>query len=125
MQQGIKSAQSSCNWECFYAASESLAAAYEQQNDLPASLRALEEGCREEEAGNVAGTVARVFWLRIKSRLAQLYRKLGRVEDAKRVEAELLRLLAYADTDHPILRQLKEPTGVQPIAKVRAHLSGR
>ncbi len=49
------------------------------------------------------------YGLRVRLMLAQLYREMGRDEDAQKVEAELRALLAYADLDHPILRQL-EPT---------------
>ena len=45
--------------------------------------------------------------MRIEWRRAELYRKIGRDEEAREIEAELLKLLAYADPDHPILRQLR------------------
>jgi len=41
------------------------------------------------------------------SNLAQLYRQVGREEDARKIEDELLKLLAYADPDYPLLVQLK------------------
>jgi tetratricopeptide (TPR) repeat protein len=107
LQQGIRSAQSSCNWEGFYCGTESLATIYEQQGDLLAALGVLEQACREDELGGEAGNIPRVFWLRDKAHLARLYRRLGRSEDAQKVESELSRLLAYADADHPILVQLR------------------
>ncbi len=36
------------------------------------------------------------------------YRKTGRLQDAQAAEAELLKLLAAADADHPILLQIKQ-----------------
>ncbi len=45
--------------------------------------------------------------MRIEWRRAELYRKVGREEEAQEIEGELLRLLAYADPDHPILFQLR------------------
>ena len=39
--------------------------------------------------------------------LAEVCRKLGRDKDARRIEEELLKLLTYADLDHPILVQLQ------------------
>jgi hypothetical protein len=51
-----------------------------------------------------------VFWLRIQAHLAQLYRQMGRAEDARKVEDQLRRILAYADSDHPVLQQLKHST---------------
>jgi hypothetical protein len=104
LHQGTRSLQSG-ETTFLYAGSESLAVAYERRGDFLSSLRVLEERARDDE--KTIGSPARILWLRIKVRLTQLYRKLNRVEDAQRVEAELLRLLAYADADHPILRQLK------------------
>ncbi len=49
-------------------------------------------------------------------RLAQLYRKVGRHPEADEIEAELLRLLAYADPDHPMLVELK---GSQEVAVIQ------
>ena len=46
-------------------------------------------------------------WMRAQWRLAQLYRKAGQTSEAEKIEAELRRLLAYADPDHAILLQLK------------------
>jgi hypothetical protein len=40
--------------------------------------------------------------------LTQLYREIGRVPDAERLERELATELAFADPDHPIVRQLAE-----------------
>jgi hypothetical protein len=45
-------------------------------------------------------------------RLAQLYRQGGQQAEARRVEADLLKLLAHADADHPILRQLQQSQDV-------------
>lgn len=45
-------------------------------------------------------------WLPVRERLAQLYSNVGRITDAKAVEAELTKLLAVADDDHPIKRRL-------------------
>ena len=47
-----------------------------------------------------------VRWLRIRAALAKLYRETGRDKDAREVEEDLRKHLAYADADHPILRQL-------------------
>ncbi len=40
------------------------------------------------------------------AQLSQLYRGMGRYEDALEIEEKLRALLPYADADHPILRQL-------------------
>jgi tetratricopeptide (TPR) repeat protein len=47
-------------------------------------------------------------WLRVRDRLAVLYRDLGRVAEAEAVESELLTHLAVADDDHPIKRRLMQ-----------------
>jgi len=108
LQQGVRSLQYTGETSgVLYAGAESLAAAYERQGDFPAALGVLEEASRENET--IVPT--RVFWLRIKSQLARLYRKLGRVEDAQKIEAELLSTLRYADADHPILRQIRQVEG--------------
>ena len=44
----------------------------------------------------------------VQARLAREYRKLGRVQEAEALEAEVLRMLKYADADHPIVRQIRE-----------------
>ena len=54
--------------------------------------------------------------MRVQMELAQLYRKVGREEEAQKIEAELLKLLAYADPDHPMLVELK---GSQEVAVIQ------
>lgn len=58
------------------------------------------------------------IWLNMKSPLAQLYREMGRAEDANKIETELRRLLAYADEDHPILVRSDECRGNEPNSSV-------
>ena len=41
-------------------------------------------------------------------KLAALHRRLGKIEEAERIEAELREWLAYADADHPILLALAD-----------------
>jgi hypothetical protein len=40
--------------------------------------------------------------------LADLYREMGRVPEAEKVEDELRKMLIYADKDHPIVLALKK-----------------
>jgi serine/threonine protein kinase len=87
---------------------DSLAAAYEQRGDLVSLLRVLEMA--PDELGHY-GTTSLTIYLKMKSRLAQLYRAMGRAEDAQKIETELLRLLTFADEDHPILVQLRRVPG--------------
>ena len=88
-----------------FETSEILAEAYRLQGDLLAAIQLLEEASKQRPL-LVGGLGPPFSWLRIKSQLAQLYREEGRVEDARKIEDELRRLLALADSDHPILRQL-------------------
>jgi hypothetical protein len=50
----------------------------------------------------------RAWWLRTELQLADLYREMGRVPEAEKVENELRKMLIYADADHPILRELQK-----------------
>jgi hypothetical protein len=45
--------------------------------------------------------------MRVQKKLADLYRDVGRIEDARRVEEDLLARLAAADADHPLLIELR------------------
>lgn len=90
---------------------DSLADAYEQRGDSANLLRVLEQA--PEELGYYGPSRMRV-WLKMKLRLARLYREMGRSEDAHKIETELLHLLSYADEDHPILVQLRR---VQQVKK--------
>ncbi len=85
--------------------SEVLAEAFKEQGYLNEAAQVLEEASHQKSflpSPYLAGS----SWLRIRSQLAQLYREMGRDEDARKIEDELRRLLALADSDHPILRQL-------------------
>jgi tetratricopeptide (TPR) repeat protein len=92
----------------FFMASESLADALERQGDLHKAVQVLERASREKTiAYEDIGSTGQ-YWLRVQCRLLQVYRKLGRIEDAQRLEAELSKILAYADPGHPVLLQLKQ-----------------
>jgi hypothetical protein len=89
----------------FYLGSESLAAALAKSGDAPRAIEALVRYPDRRDAVISGNTGA--YWLRNRLQLAKLYRSVGRVEDARAVEAELLKLLALADPDHPILLELE------------------
>ena len=91
-----------------YLISESLAAALAAEGDLARAIHVLEQNADKRAAavaGGGGGTTA-AYWLRNRLDLARLYRRAGRVEDARAVEADLSKLLSLADPDHPILREL-------------------
>ncbi len=46
------------------------------------------------------------FWLRDQARLSAYYHRLGREPEARKIDDQLRKLLAVADPDDPILRQL-------------------
>jgi tetratricopeptide (TPR) repeat protein len=53
-------------------------------------------------SGNTLG-----LWLHGRAQLARLYRKNGQNDRAREVEAHLLKLLAMADADHPLVQELR------------------
>lgn len=69
----------------FYAGFESLTEAYDRRGDPGTSLALLKQCSVEDEYRDPA----RVFWLRIKSKLLQRRRQLNQVEEARRLEDEL------------------------------------
>ena len=50
---------------------------------------------------------AKAYWLPVQAHLARVSRQLGLEEEARQIEDELRRLLAHADPDFAILRQLE------------------
>jgi tetratricopeptide (TPR) repeat protein len=92
----------------FYLGSESLAAALVKRGDAPGAIKVLERAS-ERRVQAVINNNSGLYWLRIRLDLARLYRKAGREEDARAVEEDLSKLLAMADADHPIVRELREP----------------
>jgi DNA-binding winged helix-turn-helix (wHTH) protein/tetratricopeptide (TPR) repeat protein len=94
-----------------FVATESLAQAHTKQGRLDSALRVLEVGSAERNRVYSTGGLLGALWLRIEWQRARLYRKLGRQEEARKVEAGLRKLLALADADHPILVQLQKVSG--------------
>ena len=79
--------------------SEALARALVAQGDLTGAVQVLKLGITEYMI--IAIDVGYVP--QHKYQLLQLYRKLGRQEEARKTEAEIRAMLAVADSDHPIL----------------------
>jgi tetratricopeptide (TPR) repeat protein/predicted Ser/Thr protein kinase len=92
-----------------YLGRESLASALMEQGDVSRAIEVLER--RSERFRTACSYTTAAYWLRNRLQLARLYRRVGRIEDAKAVEAELSRLLAVADPDHPILLELHRLEG--------------
>jgi tetratricopeptide (TPR) repeat protein len=93
----------------FFLGSEALARAWELQGDSRRALQTLEAVSRRKAwtYSTDNGLLTGYFWMTVEWQQAQLYRKLGRLSDAQRIEAELLKHLAHADPDHPLLVRLR------------------
>ena len=86
-----------------YLTSDSLALAWLAQGEPSRAVRVLDEAAQA-----FAPSLGKGFsWLTLELRRAQVYRQLGRVAEAEQIEAGLRTLLAHADPDHVILRELK------------------
>lgn len=85
---------------------ESLADAYRKQHRLADALRALQQAPDKISAGPTF--FSRSYYLRVRLKLADVYREMGRISDAEKVEAELRKQLVIADPDHPILLALQQ-----------------
>jgi len=88
-----------------YLSSLLLAEAWSQEGELQKAVQVLEEASEKKYLVLVLGE-SPAMWLRVRLALAKLYRETGRDEDAQEIEEDLRKHLAYADPDHPILRQL-------------------
>ena len=95
-------AEAGTNNLLLYLASDSLALAWLAQDEPSRAARVLDEAAQAFPRIGVAS-----FWLPLELRRAQVYRQLGRVAEAEQIEAGLRTLLAHADPDHVILRELK------------------
>ncbi len=118
LQGGLSGLRSSGTYPYFRCA-ESLAIAWERQGNLDMALRTLEDASQQKNrtysfVNDYVGS-AKVYWMRVRLRLAQLYRRLDRDAEALEIEAELRELLRYADPDLWLVRQLEAiPTESAP-----------
>ena len=117
LQGGLSGLRSSGTYPYFRCA-ESLAMAWERQGNLDMALRTLEDASQQKNrtysfVSDYVGS-AKVYWMRVRLRLAQLYRRLDRDAEALEIEAELRELLRYADPDLWLVRQLEDLNGEAP-----------
>ena len=96
-------AEPGSNPRLFYLVSDSLALAWLAQDEPSRAARVLDEAAQAVPLQIGIGPL----WLTLELRRAQVYRQLGRVAEAEQIEAGLRTLLAHADPDHVILRELK------------------
>jgi len=88
------------------ASAEGLSLAWEQAGDLHKAVEPLEQ---TSSVRIWHPTDYGLGWLRNQARLAGLYRRLGRNQEARKIEDELRKLMAVADPDHAIVQQLRKP----------------
>lgn len=91
--------------------SESLAGALEKEGKLGEAVEILEHLAEAKGRACVLYSGDGSLWMKTRLQLAGLYRRMGRAGDARRLEDELRQLLAYADSDHILLRELKRLEG--------------
>ena len=93
-----------------------LAQALEATGRVSEAIAILEEsgGNRALVAmGNMSGFYAPINrWMRNRAQLARLYRKNGQLREAEIVEAHLLKLLALADPDYALIKELNARGGL-------------
>ena len=90
----------------YFLGCEILAKAWRQQGDLGKAVQLLEEASERKSLLRAQTGLAIPLWMGLRLQLAQFYREMDRSAEARKIEDELRTLLAYADPDHPILRQL-------------------
>jgi tetratricopeptide (TPR) repeat protein len=91
----------------FLLGMETLASALDRRGDLDGAIGVLELGSKQKRQVAFHWVSNGFLWERNQLLLAQLYRKARRTADAQRIEGDLLKLLAVADADHPILLELQ------------------
>lgn len=86
---------------------ETLATARAQAGDTEGAIALLEE----QTAGpdRVISQTAHIgfLWMRCAKQLADLYRTVGRVDEARKIESDLLAALSHAEPDFPLLLELR------------------
>jgi tetratricopeptide (TPR) repeat protein len=101
----------------YYLGMESLASALDKGGDAEEAIRVLEEKSRWKPGSNRSNqNIDAHAWLRIRALHAKLYRKVGREDDARKIEEDLLKLLSQADLDHAVLVALSKSRAGETIA---------
>ncbi len=111
-----------------YLGVESLAQIWLEQGKPERARQILEMNSNHREKIQAAFSgyeSAPLFWMRLRLQLADVYRQTGREEAAKRVDAELSKLLSHADPDHPFLIALAGGQKDRVGSDQRMSLSGR
>lgn len=85
---------------------DGLVPALEQSGKSQKALEVLEATSGTRMWTPPASMAYESFWLRNQARLSAYYHRLGRNAEARKLDNQLRKLLAVADVDNPILRQL-------------------
>ena len=87
--------------------SETLARAAAAAGNRAAAIRVLEETAPTGPRAFGMNSHAGFYWMRDQKLLADLYREGGQIDKARAIERDLLARLAAADSDYPLLVELK------------------
>ncbi len=94
-----------------YLYTETLAEALARNGDTPGAIRTLEAQVAGGHAAYSRAGHPGHLWMRCARTLADLYRADGRLDDARRIEADLLAALSHAEPDFPLLLELRRRAG--------------
>ena len=92
--------------DLYFVGMDILAVALQKQGDLRGGLGKLEMTSRQQ--AQAVFQESGLFWVRCQYRLANLYREIGREQDAGAIAAQLSSLYSEADDDHPMQELLSE-----------------
>lgn len=94
-----------------YLYTETLADALAKAGDVQGAIRILEDQVAGGHgAFSPAGSVG-YLWMRCAKKLAEAYRRGGRIADAQRIESDLLAALSHAEPDFPLVVELRRLQG--------------
>jgi serine/threonine protein kinase len=94
-----------------YTYAESLARALTRRGETSAAIQVLEQVRAIREKVYTRVSQNGYFWMRTQQLLADLYRQVGRVDEAGRIDQDLLAALAAADADDPMRLELEQALG--------------
>jgi DNA-binding winged helix-turn-helix (wHTH) protein len=90
--------------------SETLAEAAARIGDLDGAIAVLVQTDALRDKTLTPNSHTGYFWMRTQVLLADLYRRTGRLDEARAIERDLLAALAVADADYPMLVELQKRT---------------
>lgn len=94
----------------FFVGTDMLAMALKEKQGVSAAIRTLESTIHHKSQS--AFSNSGMFWVMCQYNLASLYLEAGRTQDAIRIRTELLKVLANADLDFPMLEKVQ---GLSPV----------